>query len=76
VVSVLVIVLFSPGWKTRLVIVEPGRVFVANWVYVTLPPGVVNVAPGSVFVSNLVTVVSAPGAVVVNVGPRRVMKEV
>ena len=50
-VSVLIIVLFSPGWVTMLVIVAPGRVVVAYWVNVTLPPGAVNVAPVRVLVS-------------------------
>lgn len=50
-VSVLVIVLFSPGWVIMLVIVAPGKVLVAYWVNVTLPPGDVNVAPGRVLVS-------------------------
>jgi hypothetical protein len=53
-----------------LVIVAPGRVVVAYWVRVMLPPGAVRVAPGRVVVSYCVTVAAeAPGAVIVDVGP-------
>jgi hypothetical protein len=58
------------------VIVEPGKVRVAYWVRVMLPPGAVRVAPGRVFVSYCVTVAEAPGAVIVNVGPCRVTMDV
>lgn len=71
VVSVVVIVLSSPGSLTTLVIVdtEPGSVFVAYSVKVKLPPGAVNVAPGSVLVSYSVKVAPKPEIVEVIVGP-------
>jgi hypothetical protein len=58
------------------VIVAPGRVRVAYWVRVMLPPEAVNVAPGSVLVSFCVTVAELPGAVIVSVGPGRVTMDV
>jgi hypothetical protein len=76
VVSVLVKVLFSPGWLMMLVMTEPGSV--AYSVSVCLPPGAVKVEPGRVVVRYSVNVVRSPGAVCKTVGPGtvRVMTEV
>ena len=71
VVSVLVIVAFSPGPVTTLVMVEPGKVRVAYSVIVALPPDAVKVVPGRVVVSSSVTVKCPPGAVVTSVEPGR-----
>lgn len=65
VVSVLVIVLFSPWWLMILVMVEPGNVSVGYSVSVSLPPG-------SVVDRYSVSVVRSPGAVCKTVGPGNV----
>jgi hypothetical protein len=72
VVSVLVIVLFSPWWLMILMMVEPGNVSVAYSVSVSLPPGAVSAEPGSVVVRYSVSVVRSPGAVCKTVGPGNV----